>query len=122
MIYTLRQAHVVMKRALIEATVVSAVETVLAGGSVEDERIECKSILLSPENARQLAGSANAALGEDIIWIVGVDETAKTLVPLNSTIDLADWTARLTRAFDDNIAPDLTSLWVPVPNGTVLAV
>jgi hypothetical protein len=110
-----------MKRALIEATVVAAVEAVLAGGKVEDERIECKSYLLPPENARQLAGSANAALGEDVIWIIGIDEDAGTLVPLNHAMDLADWTAKLFRAFDDNVAPDLTSLSVPVPGGNVLA-
>ncbi|NMO57525.1 hypothetical protein HH310_40960 [Actinoplanes sp. TBRC 11911] len=110
-----------VKRALIEAMVVTAVEIVLAGGAVEDERVECKSTLFDPNRPRQLAGAANAALGEDILWIVGVDEDGKKLVPLDESVDPADWWSQVTKAFDDGIAPDLTFLRVSVPGGTVLA-
>jgi hypothetical protein len=109
-------------RALIEATVVTAVEAVLSGGSVEDDRIECKSELMPSDRVRQLAGAANAAFGEDIIWIIGIDETAKALRPLNrQNIDLADWWAQVESKFDGAVAPDLTPLWVPVTAGMVLA-
>jgi hypothetical protein len=109
-------------RALIEAAVVTAVEAVLSGGSVEDDRIECKSELMPPDRVRQLAGAANAALGEDLIWVVGIDEKAKALTPLNNPeIDLADWWAQVERNFDGAVAPDFISLWVPVSGGSVLA-
>jgi hypothetical protein len=108
-------------RALIEAAVITAVEAVLSGKSVEDERIECKSDLMPPNRVRQLAGAANAARGEDIIWIVGIDETAKRLVPVGQSIDLADWWAQVESNFDDGIAPDLVHIWVPVTGGRVLA-
>lgn len=58
----------------VEEKVLNAVETVLAGGSVEDSRIECKSDWPSVDKVRQLAGHANAARGETIIWIIGIDE------------------------------------------------
>lgn len=109
------------KKALIEAIVVAAVEAVLSGNRIEDERIECKSELMPPERVRQLAGAANAALGDEVIWIVGVDEAKAQLVPLDSTVDLADWWAKVERGFDDQVSPGLTSMWIPVPNGLVLA-
>jgi hypothetical protein len=112
----------VPSRALVEAAVVNAVEAVLSGGSVEDDRIECKSELMRPDRVRQLAGAANAALGEDLIWVVGIDEKAKILTPLeNQSVDVADWWAQVEAAFDGAIAPDLMHLWVPVTGGRVLA-
>ncbi|MEU4216500.1 hypothetical protein [Actinoplanes sp. NPDC026623] len=103
------------KKAFIEALVISAVDAVLSGKRIEDERIECKSELMPPAKARQLAGAANAALGDDIIWIVGVDEAAAEVVTVDSTVDLADWWAKVERCFDDQVAPGLTSLWIPLP-------
>jgi hypothetical protein len=110
----------VPKQALIEARVIAAVEAVLDGKEIEDERIECKSELMDPANVRQLAGAANSAMGDDLIWIIGLNEKTNKLVPLSSAIDMADWWSKVERSFDGGIAPLLTSFRVPVSGGDVL--
>ena len=77
--------------------------------------------MIPPHRVRQLAGAANAAMGDDLIWIIGIDEDAKTLVPIDQSVDPADWWAGVQTSFDDGVAPDLTFLWVPVEGGRVLA-
>jgi len=106
---------------MIEAKVVAAVQQVLTGGKIEDDRVECKAELMPPDQVRQLAAAANAALGDDILWIVGLDEKAQRLVPLDTQVDLANWWAQVERNFDDGVAPQLLSIRVPVAAGSVLA-
>jgi hypothetical protein len=89
--------------------------------SIEDERIEYKSELMPPDQVRQLAGAANAAMGDDIIWIVGLDEAANELVPVDTNTDLSNWWTKVERSFDGGVTPELTALRVPVSGGTVLA-
>jgi len=61
----------------LEERVLSIVELVLNGRTVEDDRVELKAEW--PEDhykaARHIAGLANASRGEDVLWIVGLDET-----------------------------------------------
>src|SRR6266498_182530 len=59
----------------IEGRVLNLVERVLNGARIEDFRVECKGTWPSAAKAaRQIAGHANAARGEPILWIIGLDE------------------------------------------------
>lgn len=82
------------------------VAAALGGHSVEDSIVELKANWPSADKAaEQLAGHANAAHGEHILWIVGVDENNRKL----SSIDPAekgDWYQSIQKCFD-GFAPRL---------------
>jgi hypothetical protein len=101
----------------IEGRVLDLVERVVSGARIEDFRVECKAVW--PEAARaarQAAGHANAARGEPILWIVGLDEDAHQVTGA-SDVELADWWAQVTAIMDEGITPGLTPLVVPVGTG-----
>jgi hypothetical protein len=108
-------------RRRLEARVFDIVERVVAGGRAEDDLVECKSAWIEPSKAaRRIAGQANAARGDDIVWIVGLDEDGHRVVPTDDT-DLATWWPQVQRPFADAVTPDLTHVNVPTPHGTVVA-
>ncbi len=94
-----------MKRVQVEVRVLEAVAALHTIGQIEDDFVECKQEWPAMSASRQLAGSANRAAGQPIIWIIGLDTEGAT----HSTegIDPADWCARMTARFDDGVAPDL---------------
>lgn len=64
------------------------------GRALEDSRVELKSGWPEPEKAaRRIAGHANAACGEDILWLVGVTEDGA--LPGLDAKDLASWWPRV---------------------------
>lgn len=64
-----------MRQIEIEAWVLRVIEQVKRGQSNEDSRVELKARWIEPEKAaRQIAGHANAARGDKILWIIGLDE------------------------------------------------
>jgi len=65
---------------------------------------ECKAEWPGPDKARQLAGMANQAAGEPIVWIIGFDEGSGQVVNPGET-DPADWWAGMEKEFDE-VAPD----------------
>lgn len=76
------------------------VDTALSGQHTEDSGVELKSEWIEPEKAaRRLAAHANAAGGSPILWIVGVDETARTLTDAAPT-ERANWIAGIGSFFD----------------------
>ena len=103
-----------MRTSQIEFKVAQLLEIVDRGGSIEDNLVELKSELSSNHHkvARQIAAHANAARGEDILWVVGVDE--KRVVVGIKEFELADWWPRTERCFDDGVTPTLFSLVVKV--------
>ena len=112
-----------MALAALEARVSQLVELVLAGGRVEDDSVECKAELGPPEKlARQLAGQANGALGEHVLWIVGLDEDGSGLTTTPAD-DTAEWWPQVTKRFDGHVAPELEHhVVVPIRDlGAVLA-
>ena len=110
-----------MRRQQLELIVIKAVERVLSGRSNEDSRIEFKATWPDISKVRQLAGHANSARSEEIIWIIGVDEKAGKLTNPESQ-DAAQWWAQMSKRFDERIAPELMDLVVPVGNsGAVTA-
>ena len=103
----------------LEAWVLSIVDRVQGGLRVEDARVELKADWPPPvKAARRIAGHANAAGSDVVLWIIGVDES-KGVVPM-TPVDIAQWRDELNVEFD-GIAPDLTDLVVPIGPSAVTA-
>lgn len=102
-----------MNRQEIEALVLSVADRVLKGKRVEDSLIECKGEWPEPNKARQLAAHANSARGEEMVWIIGLDERTGALTSPDSP-DLADWGSRMSSRFDDHVVPDMRDLIVQI--------
>ncbi len=90
----------------LEAAVITAINQVRAGQPVEDDRIELKREWPDPlKKARQLAGAVNKANGDDVVYIIGVDEkTGEIHSPVNT--DVANWWPSMSARFDQ-VPPDL---------------
>ncbi|WP_371528682.1 hypothetical protein OG302_24155 [Streptomyces sp. NBC_01283] len=102
-----------MRRQQLELITIRAVEHVLSGRTSEDSLIEFKATWPEVAKVRQLAGHANGARGEEIIWIIGVDEKAHTLTNPERQ-DSAQWWAQMSKRFDGLVAPEMTDLVVPI--------
>jgi hypothetical protein len=103
--------------AQLEARVLELIDAVLSGNRIEDDLVECKRRWPGVEKARQLAGSANSARGDPLLWIVGLDEDAHQTVPVGDQ-DPAQWASQVSARFDQDIAPVLLQhLRVPVGDG-----
>jgi hypothetical protein len=111
-----------MQPAQLEATVIRLIEDLLAGHPVEDTLFECKSDWGAPERqARQLAAHANGARGAEITWVIGVDQSNKTVLGADA-VELANWYPQIESRFDGNFAPRLIrDLRVPFDSQTVVA-
>lgn len=88
----------------------------------EDSRVEFKRQL--PDDplriARRIAGHANAARGEAILWLVGVDESERTVVPGELPTDSSTYWPRVWSKFDGP-HPDLVDVYVDLDGIQVLA-
>ncbi|MCX5363200.1 ATP-binding protein [Streptomyces sp. NBC_00124] len=110
-----------MRRQQLELVTIQSVERVLEGHGNEDSLIEFKSEWPTESKARQLAGHANSARGEEIVWIVGVDEKARKLTSPES-VDLAQWWAQICKRFDGQVTPEMMDLVVQIGDrGSVTA-
>lgn len=105
-----------MRRQQLESLTLQIVDRVLRGCSNEDSFIELKSEWPDVGKARQLAGHANSANGEEIVWIIGVDEKNRCLTT-PARQDPAKWWSQVSSRFDDNVAPEMMDLVVPVRPG-----
>ncbi len=96
-----------MRPAELEARVLEILDRVEKGVPLEDTRDECKTNWPAGDEktARQLAGHANAARGEHILWLFGVDEKARRVPGISST-EFSDWYAGLKKHFEEAWAPD----------------
>lgn len=103
----------------IEEWALRVIEAVLSKANVEDARVELKRQLVDPDrSARRIAGHANRAAGEPILWIVGIDE--KTHEIFGVTDDTAAWWPRVQSRFD-GIAPTLTDVTLSIEGKTLKA-
>jgi hypothetical protein len=94
-----RRQSKAMRQAEIEFWALGIMATVTSGGRVEDSRVELKAEWPDPvKAARRLAGHANAARGEDVLWLLGVDER-QGVVGVNPD-DLASWWSAVIANFD----------------------
>jgi len=109
-----------VKRSELLARCIPILDAAKDGKPVEDSFVELKSEL--PEEAkaaRVLAGSANAAGGESVIWLVGIDEKSRKVVGASKD-ELSSWYPSLERSFDGP-APKL-SMVENIPTGSQIVV
>lgn len=85
----------------LEAQIGEAIQQVLSGSRPEDSRVELKSgeVKNIPRTARQLAAHANAARGEPILWIIGLNENGRT-VDGAQVGDFAEWISQIESWFN----------------------
>lgn len=108
-----------MRQAEIEFWALGVIATVSSGGRVEDGRVELKANWPDPiKAARRLAGHANAARGEEVLWLLGVDER-KGVVGVDAD-DLANWWSVTSSNFMGP-APAIIPVSIPQGSATVLA-
>jgi hypothetical protein len=106
----------------VEQWALQVLDSYMRGGRLEDARIEFKRQL--PEDAqriaRRLAGHANASRGDPILWIVGVDENERKIVPGQLPRDPASFWSQVWSKFDGP-HPELIDLQVDLDGVPVLA-
>jgi hypothetical protein len=100
------------------------IDCVQNGQPSEDFLVELKAAW-PPVNdhnkiARRIAGHANAARGEKILWLIGVDEKNKTVNGADTSIDLSSWYPQIQSHFNE-LAPSVTPVNIPVDGVTVVA-
>jgi hypothetical protein len=97
-----------MRKIELEAWVLKVLDRFERNEPIEDSLVEVKAEWIDPVRAaRRLAGHANAAQGENILWIIGVDETNHVICG-GSEVEASSWFAQVKSEFDDNLAPGLT--------------
>lgn len=106
----------------IEARVLEIVDRVVTQGrKVEDDAVEAKATWPADPHkaARRIAALANAARGDDVMWLIGLDENGHAVVPLDDT-DVANWWPAVESKFADVVAPAVRTLVVPTEHGQVV--
>lgn len=110
-----------MRRHEIESWALDVVERAQSKQPIEDSRVELKAQW--PDDvkkaARRIAAHANAARGEPILWIIGVDEQTGGITG-TSFSDFAGWYNSVRAQFDE-LAPEPVSLNIPIGSLTVTA-
>ena len=94
------------------------VDRVIAGQQIEDDTVELKARWPEPGHklARQIAGHANASGGEPLLWLIGVNERARTLSDPGAR-ETSNWWSGTRRWFDD-VHPELVdTMVVPIAGG-----
>ncbi|HET6977881.1 MAG TPA: hypothetical protein VFI24_16245 [Pyrinomonadaceae bacterium] len=110
-----------MRNSEIERWTLEIIRRVENHQPVEDSRVELKRQWPTEHSkaARRLAGHANAARGERILWLIGVDEQAGAIGA--DYQEASDWLNRLFSNFDQ-LSPNVYALNVPTNSGrTVVA-
>ncbi|MEQ9372081.1 MAG: hypothetical protein RIG63_24150 [Coleofasciculus chthonoplastes F3-SA18-01] len=103
----------------IESWALRVIDCVKKGQPNEDFLVELKRDWIDKEKAaRRIAGYANAARGENILWLIGVDEN-QGVIGVNIT-DLASWYPAVESCFNE-LAPRMIPLNIPVDGKTVVA-
>ena len=112
-----------MKAADLEVLVCDAIDRAMRGENVEGTTIELKSDWPASYSkaARQLAGLANAARGEPVTLVIGVDEKAGSVTGADQQ-EIANWWGQVKSYFEFEFAPDLlVTLSLPIREKTVVA-
>ncbi|HEV3146901.1 MAG TPA: ATP-binding protein, partial [Gemmataceae bacterium] len=95
------------------------IEALRKGAPVEDSRVELKAQWPDPKKAaRQIGGHANAAHGEPVLWLIGVDE--KGSIVGADREEMSKWWPQVESQFD-GLAPRIVDLNIPVDGVTVVA-
>jgi hypothetical protein len=109
-----------VKPALVEAWAVQVLDSVTCGQPVEDSRVELKAEWGEPQRvARRIAGHANAARGDSLLWLIGVDEARETVVGVEQA-RFADWWKQVKKHFEEAI-PSVTDVAIHYNGAVVVA-
>jgi hypothetical protein len=119
---SLKKFAAIMNRIEVEAIVHQIIGDLQGGRPVEDDRVELKSEWPTDfqKTARRVAGHANSAGQEPIIWIIGVDEKGRSVVGVTTEQDPATWSESLRSAFAEGWAPSVA--WHNVPRDDKIVV
>jgi hypothetical protein len=110
-----------MTKAQIESWVWDVVIRLRSRQPIEDTRVELKREWTDPAKAaRHIAGLANAAGGDQVLWIIGLDEKAEEPVIGVATAEYSNWWSHVCSRFDE-LAPHVEELTVPVDDKTLMA-
>jgi len=108
-----------MRPVQIESWALDIINRVEAGQPNEDARVELKADGIDPQKAaRQIAGHANSARGDPVLWLIGVDQD-RGVTGVNHK-ELASWHAEVASKFD-RVAPIMVDINVPYKDKTVVA-
>jgi len=89
-----------MRRIEIESLALSVIDRALKGQPAEDLRAELKTTFIEAKKAaRRIAAHANAAGGEPVLWLIGVDEATPAVPGVNAE-NFADWWSSVKSCFD----------------------
>jgi hypothetical protein len=110
-----------MRKHELESKTLDIVDRVTKHQPNEDFAVELKSDWVAPERiARRLAAHANAARGEPILWVIGLDE-ALGVVGADDA-ELANWLPKVISHFESGLAPSLIlNVNVPVGGKTLVS-
>jgi hypothetical protein len=108
-----------MKNSDIERWALTVINQVESHQPCEDSRVELKASWPTDyaKAACRIAGHANAARGERILWLIGVDES-NGVVGANYQ-ELSDWIIGVSAQFE-GLAPRFYDLNVPTNSGNVV--
>jgi len=97
------------------------IEVVIAKKRVEESRVELKAAWINADRAApRLAGHANAARGENILWLMGVDDRNGTVTGVGSQ-ECGSWFRGAEKYFDGSAPRLLVDVNVRVEDKTVVA-
>lgn len=109
-----------MRSAQIEKWALDVMDRVQAKLPIEDARVEVKAKWIPAQRAaRRIAAHANAARGEPVLWLIGVDEKKGEIIGAERE-ELANWFSAVEAEFD-GLAPALTDMVVPIDGKVVIA-
>ena len=109
-----------MRPRQIEQWALNVIDQVKNNQLIEDGRVELKAAWPDdiPKTARQLAAHANAARGDELLWLIGVDED-KGLTGADRN-ELANWYPQIEAQFND-LAPAMQVVNIPIDGLTIVA-
>ncbi len=108
-----------MRCAEVEHWVITVADRVRASAPIEDSRVELKAEWPDAvDAARRIAGHANAARGDPVLWIIGLDEKRGAIGA--AVNELAKWHPKVQAQFD-GIAPAMEDFLVPYDGQTLVA-
>jgi len=109
-----------MRKHQLESWALDVLDRATSGKPVEDSRVELKREWPTPaEAARRIAGHANAAQGEPILWLIGIDERAQSVSGAEPK-ELANWYPNVASQFDE-VAPALQDLAIQYHGVSIVA-
>jgi hypothetical protein len=109
-----------MKSFEIESWALRVLQRIKTGARIEDSLVELKAGWpADPQRvARRIAGHANAALGEPILWLIGADEKAGIVGADHQ--ELSTWFPQVTRMFE-GVFPALFDLNIMLDQKNLVA-